>query len=96
MRPRRVTAHLLNRFHLQGIAFHQVQHQARHHEQSLLLQGLTYVMATGGKLWSTALRMESQRTEGAAERSVRWVGGWVGENLQQAIRLGFGADEELV
>ena len=36
-------------------------------------QGLTYVMASGGRLWSTALRMESQRAEGAAERTVRWV-----------------------
>eukprot|EP00887_Chlorella_sp_A99_P005680 scaffold1.g5680.t1 len=34
-------------------------------------QGLTYVMAAGGRLWSTALRLESQRAEGAAERSVR-------------------------
>jgi hypothetical protein len=36
-------------------------------------QGLTYVTASGGKLWSTALRMESQRAEGAAERTVRWA-----------------------
>lgn len=35
-------------------------------------QGLTYVMASGGKLWSTALRMESQRAEGVAERTIRW------------------------
>ncbi len=35
-------------------------------------QGLTYVMASGGRLWSTALRLESQRAEGAAERTIRW------------------------
>jgi hypothetical protein len=34
-------------------------------------QGLTYVMASGGRLWSTALRMESQRAQGAAERTVK-------------------------
>ncbi|KAL4432170.1 hypothetical protein ABPG77_005932 [Micractinium sp. CCAP 211/92] len=33
-------------------------------------QGLTYVMASGGRLWSTALRLESQRAEGAAERTI--------------------------
>ena len=38
-------------------------------------QGLTYVMASGGKLWSTALRMGSQRAEGAAERTVRCARG---------------------
>jgi hypothetical protein len=45
--------------------------------------GLTYVMASGGKLWSTALRMESKRAEGGAERTVRcdllagWLAGWL-------------------
>lgn len=34
-------------------------------------QGLTYVTAAGGRLWSSALRLEAQRAEGAAERSVR-------------------------
>lgn len=34
-------------------------------------QGLTYVMASGGRLWSTALRLESQRAEGASERTIR-------------------------
>lgn len=32
--------------------------------------GLTYVMATQGKLWSTALRMESRAKTGATERTV--------------------------
>lgn len=33
-------------------------------------QGFTYVMAVGGKLWSTALRLESRSKEGASERTV--------------------------
>ncbi|KAL4855688.1 hypothetical protein ACK3TF_003771 [Chlorella vulgaris] len=37
--------------------------------------GLTYVMASGGKLWSTALRMESKRAEGGAERTVSLAAG---------------------
>ena len=38
-------------------------------------QGLTYVTASGGRLWSSALRMDSQRAEGASERTVRCAGG---------------------
>lgn len=34
-------------------------------------QGLTYVMAAAGRLWSTALRLEATRAEGTAERNVR-------------------------
>ena len=41
-------------------------------------QGLTYVMASSGKLWSTALRMDSRKAEGAAERTVRCGGRAVG------------------
>lgn len=52
--------------------------------------GLTYVTATAGRLWSSALRMDSQKVESAAERTVRcvlwplamlwlgWQAGWVG------------------
>lgn len=39
-------------------------------------QGLTYVTASSGRLWSTAMRMGSQKADGAAERTVRCaVGG---------------------
>ena len=37
----------------------------------LLLQGLTYVLASSGRLWSTALRMDSSKAEGAAKSVVR-------------------------
>ena len=34
-------------------------------------QGLTYVLASSGRLWSTALRMDSSKAEGAAKSVVR-------------------------
>lgn len=37
----------------------------------LFLQGLTYVSASSGRLWSTALRMDSSKAEGAAKSVVR-------------------------
>ena len=63
-------------------------------------QGLTYVMASGGRLWSTALRLESQRAEGAAERTVRCGPGCTGCATLPASGAGQGSaaalDSELL
>lgn len=53
-------------------------------------QGLTYVTAAGGRLWSAALRMDSQRAEGASERTIRCAGraGLLGLRLGSVSLLG--------